>query len=197
MGKAEGNRTPKQRAADDAKKADAKKTVASPDPSSPQWQAEAENIRKLRASPLLQAEAERMRLLRESPHWQAEAENIRKLRASPLLQAEAERMRLLRESPHWQAEQKCMRQLREKLRKAEMARASPQEPTSQRRKPRKRGGGRKPSLTQEKIEKGILILRSQSRMTVEAARQTLRDAGIDTTDTPLYELVIRPAYGSR
>ena len=62
---------------------------------------------------------------------------------------------------------------------------------------RKPGGGRKPSLTPEQIEEGIGILRSQPRMKVEAARRTLRDAGIDAKDTPLYDLVIRPAYASR
>ena len=70
----------------------------------------------------------------------------------------------------------------------------PAQPSKRKRKP---GGGRKPSLTPEDIKKGIGILRSHDRMTVEAARQTLRDAGIDTNNTSLYDLVIKTAYGSR
>jgi hypothetical protein len=62
---------------------------------------------------------------------------------------------------------------------------------------RKPGGGRKRSLKPEEIERGIRILHGYDRMTVEAARRTLRDAGIEAKDTPLYELVIRPAYASR
>ena len=62
---------------------------------------------------------------------------------------------------------------------------------------RKPGGGRKPSLTPEQIEKGIGVLRSQPRMKVEAARETLRKAGINTNDTSLYELVIKPTYAAR
>ena len=49
----------------------------------------------------------------------------------------------------------------------------------------------------EQIERGIRILRSHDKMTVEAARRTLRDADIDAKDTSLYDLVIRPAYASR
>jgi hypothetical protein len=75
---------------------------------------------------------------------------------------------------------------------------SPAQPDEPKPKPkRKPGGGRKPSLTPEQIKEGTGILRDQTKMTVEAARQTLRDAGIDAKDTPLYELVIKPAYGSR
>jgi len=73
---------------------------------------------------------------------------------------------------------------------------SPTQPESEKRK-RRPGGGRKPSLMTEQIEEGIRILRSQPRMKVLAARKTLRDAGIDAKDTPLYDLVIRPAYASR
>ena len=62
---------------------------------------------------------------------------------------------------------------------------------------RKPGGGRKPSLTPEQIYEGIGVLRSQPRMKVEAARETLRKAGINTNDTSLYELVIKPAYAAR
>jgi hypothetical protein len=62
---------------------------------------------------------------------------------------------------------------------------------------RRRGGGRHRSLTPEQIEEGIGILRNQARMTVDAARQTLRDAGIKTSDSALYRLVVAPAYGSR
>ena len=110
-----------------------------------------------------------------------------------------ERARLLK-SPRMATEQERLRLLGEKLglnklRKAGTAAPSPQKPTPQQR--RKRGRvGRKRSLAQEKIDEGIRILRDQPKMTVEAARRTLRDAGIDTTDTALYELVIRQAYGS-
>jgi hypothetical protein len=97
------------------------------------------------------------------------------------------------------AQQKRMQLLGEKLdlnRLRKAATSPPQEPTPQPRK-RGHGGGRKPSLSREQITEGIRILESQPKMTVEAARQTLRDAGIDTKNTALYELVIRPAYGSR
>lgn len=61
---------------------------------------------------------------------------------------------------------------------------------------RKHGGGRKPSLTPAQIADGIRILRSQQRMTVDAARWTLRAAGLHAKDSALYTLVIKPAYAS-
>jgi hypothetical protein len=134
---------------------DAKKAIASPGPSAPRWEAEAENIRKRRASPF----------------WQGMA-------------AEQERMRLIGEKLGMNL----------KLRKAETAPPSPQGPTPQQRK-RGRSGGRKRSLSPEQIKEGIDILRNQPRMTVEAARETLRAAGIKGEDGPLYRLVIKPAYG--
>jgi transposase len=60
----------------------------------------------------------------------------------------------------------------------------------------RRGGGRHRSLTPEQIEEGIGILRNRPRMTVEAARATLRDAGINGSRSALYRLVIVPAYAS-
>lgn len=59
---------------------------------------------------------------------------------------------------------------------------------------RKRGMGRKPSLMPEQIKHGISILRDQPRMTVEAACATLKEAGIKTSNSALYRLVIQPAY---
>jgi hypothetical protein len=59
---------------------------------------------------------------------------------------------------------------------------------------RKRGMGRKRSLTPEQINEGIRILRGQPRMTVEAACATLKQAGIKTSNSSLNRLVIRPAY---
>jgi hypothetical protein len=61
---------------------------------------------------------------------------------------------------------------------------------------RRRGGGRHRSLTPEQIEEGISILRNQPSMTIEAARATLRDAGINGSRSALYRLVIGPAYAS-
>jgi hypothetical protein len=61
---------------------------------------------------------------------------------------------------------------------------------------RRRGGGRHRSLTPEQIEEGIGILRNQPKMTIEAARATLRDVGINGSRSALYRLVIGPAYAS-
>jgi hypothetical protein len=59
---------------------------------------------------------------------------------------------------------------------------------------RRRGVGRKPSLTPDQVKEGIRILRSQQRMTALAAYATLREAGIKTSDSSLYRLVYKPAY---
>lgn len=58
----------------------------------------------------------------------------------------------------------------------------------------KKKRGRKPSLTPEEIERGICILRSQSRMSVNAACWELEKAGIRGSPSALYRLVIKPAY---
>jgi hypothetical protein len=79
-----------------------------------------------------------------------------------------------------------------KLGDAETTTPRPQSETPK----RKRGGGRRRSLTQEQIELGIGILRNQPRMKVEAARQTLSDEGIKGSRSALYRLVIEPAYAS-
>ena len=111
--------------------------------------------------------------------------------------AEAERARLLRQfgEKHGLAEaQKRVRLFAEKhgipqLRKPEPPPPTPQEPT-----PAQPKRGRKRSLTPEQIKEGIRILRDKPKMSVKAARQTLREAGIDGEDGPLYRLIIRPAY---
>jgi len=106
--------------------------------------------------------------------------------------AEAERARLLK-SPRRQAEQDRMRLIGERLghqlRKPELPPPTPQEPT-----PAQPKRGRKRSLTPEQIEEGIRILRNKPKMSVKAARQTLREAGIEGEDGPLYRLIIRSAY---
>jgi hypothetical protein len=107
-------------------------------------------------------------------------------------QVEQEKIRKLHDSPGWQAELERVRLIAEKLRKAETTTPRPQSETPKRR----RGGGRHRSLTPEQIEEGIGILRNQPRMTVEAARATLRDAGINGSPSALYRLVIVPAYAS-
>ncbi len=66
--------------------------------------------------------------------------------------------------------------------------------TRLRRRKRKPGAGRKPSLTQGEVERGIRILRDQPKMKVTVACVTLRRAGIKGKDTMLYELIVRPAY---
>jgi hypothetical protein len=71
---------------------------------------------------------------------------------------------------------------------------SPPSLTMQRKRKR---DGRHPSLTPEQIEEGIRILRGQSKMTVLAAGATLRDAGIESSLSSLYRLVIKPAYRAR
>jgi hypothetical protein len=87
-----------------------------------------------------------------------------------------------------------LRELRDPLRLAErlIGRSRPLSPTQSTAK-RKRGG-RPPSIPPEQIEKGIRILRSDGKMTVDAARATLRQAGIKGKDTALYKWVIKPAY---
>jgi hypothetical protein len=59
---------------------------------------------------------------------------------------------------------------------------------------RKRGVGRKPSLTPDQVREGISILRDQPKMTIEAACATLIQAGIETSRSALYRLVVQPAY---
>jgi len=113
--------------------------------------------------------------------------------------APMERLRTFAQTATAREMHEAMRQVAERL----MGRMRPVSPTqTEPDKPepkpkRKPGGGRKRSLTPEEIERGIRILHSHDRMTVEAARRTLRDAGIDAKDTALYDLVIRPAYASR
>lgn len=70
---------------------------------------------------------------------------------------------------------------------------SPSQPDSVAMK-RKRGVGRKPSLTPDQVKDGIRLLRDQPRMTVEAACATLKQAGIKTSNSAMYRLVIQPAY---
>jgi hypothetical protein len=115
-----------------------------------------------------------------------------RLLKSPSRAAEQGRLRLLGEKLGMASTAETARLIGKKLRKAEAAPPTPQTP----RRAKRGRVGRKRSLPQEKIDEGIRILRDQPKMKIEAARQTLRDAGIDTTDTALYELVIREAYGS-
>lgn len=121
----------------------------------------------------------------------------------------AERARLLKqfgEKHSLKEAQERLRQIAEKLGVASMteslrhigkklpkADTSPAEPTPEQPK-RGRGGGRKRSIEPEQITEGIRILQSQSRMSTEAARVTLREAGINGEDGPLYRLIIKPAY---
>lgn len=62
---------------------------------------------------------------------------------------------------------------------------------------RKHGGGRHRSLSRDQIEEGIRVLHSQPSMTVDAARATLRAAGINGSDSALYRLIIAPAYRAK
>lgn len=59
---------------------------------------------------------------------------------------------------------------------------------------RKRGAGRKSSLSPDQVEEGIRILRSQPRMSGLAACWELEKAGIKGSQSALYRLVIQPAY---
>jgi hypothetical protein len=61
---------------------------------------------------------------------------------------------------------------------------------------RKPGVGRRPSLTPDQVREGIRILRDQPRMTVEAACATLKEAGIKSSISALYRLVVQPAYAN-
>lgn len=111
--------------------------------------------------------------------------------SSPL----AQRMRVDQERMRRIGEKSGLKQFAEAVRRrnAKTAPPRPQEPTPQRRK---RGrAGRKRSIAQEKIDDGISILQSQPRMSTDAARATLRAAGIEGEDGPLYRLIIKPAYG--
>jgi hypothetical protein len=118
----------------------------------------------------------------------------------------AERARLLK-SPSRQVDQARMRSIGEKLGLAKTARLitgtqEPQEnrevetgppqrePTPSWEKPR---AGRKRSIPQDQIDRGIGILQNQGKMTVEAARETLRAAGIEGSDSALYRLIIEPS----
>jgi hypothetical protein len=114
----------------------------------------------------------------------AEAERARMLK-SPRRAAEQERLRLL-------GQKLGLNQIAERLRNAETSAPSPQQPTPQQRK--RGSAGRKRSIPAEQIEEGIHILRRQPRMSTEAARATLRAAGIKGEDGPLYRLIIQPAY---
>jgi hypothetical protein len=75
----------------------------------------------------------------------------------------------------------------------EVAKESANELHAQQPKPkpkpkRKSGGGRKPSIEQDQIKKGIRILRSHDEMTVKDARRKLRDEGIEGGDSALSRL---------
>ncbi len=61
-----------------------------------------------------------------------------------------------------------------RMRPVSPTQTEPDKPEPKPKRKRKPGGGRKTSLTPEEIERGIRILRSHDRMTVEAARRTLR-----------------------
>ena len=109
--------------------------------------------------------------------------------------AAAERARLLK-SPSRQAEQDRIRVIGNKLglsqlRKAETAPPTPPAPTPPRTEMR---AGRPRSIAEDQINKGITILQSQDKMSVKAACQTLRNAGIEGEDGPLYRLIIKRAY---
>jgi hypothetical protein len=109
--------------------------------------------------------------------------------------APMERLRTFAQTAPAREMHQAMRQVAERL-MGRMRPVSPAEPDKPKRK-RKPGAGRHRSLAQDQIDEGIGVLRSQPRMKVEAARETLRKAGINTNDTSLYELVIKPAYAAR
>ena len=70
-----------------------------------------------------------------------------------------------------------MRQVAEKL----MRRIVPLCPLDRQAQP-KSGAGRHPSLKPEEIEQGIRILRSLGKMTMDAACETLEEAGISGSE---------------
>jgi hypothetical protein len=72
-----------------------------------------------------------------------------------------------------------------KLGRAETAPAKAQRPPPKR--------GRKGSIEREQCKRGIKLLQSQPKMTVDAARATLRAAGIEGSDSALYRLIIEPS----
>jgi hypothetical protein len=108
--------------------------------------------------------------------------------------------RVIREqsSPELRERLRRKQEMRELCGVAERVLGTPRPVSPERRVQRKRrpGGGRKPSLTQEQIDRGIGILLSQSKMPGKAARRALRNAGIDSSDATLNRRIIKPAYGS-
>jgi hypothetical protein len=132
------------------------------------------------------------RLRDHTPEQLAAAAERARLLKSPRREAEQERLRLLREKLGMASMAETLRRFGAKLPKVETNPAEPQQPTPKQPK-RGRGGGRKHTIEPEQITEGIRILQSQDRMSTDAARATLREAGINGEDGPLYRLIIKPA----
>jgi hypothetical protein len=105
--------------------------------------------------------------------------------------APMERLRTFAQTAPAREMHQAMRQVAERL-MGRMRPVSPGQPDKPKPK-RKPGAGRHRSLMQDQIDKGISILRDKPKMSVKAARRELRKAGIDASDTSLYDHVIRPA----
>ena len=123
-----------------------------------------------------------MRTFAEQPHMREIRDRLSKFAETPHSREMREVLSRLRDS-----------ELPERL-MGRMRPVSPPQPSKLKRTP---GGGRKPTHTPEQIEEGIRLVRSRSKVSVDAACEALRKAGIKGGKTALYELIVKPAYASR
>ena len=103
------------------------------------------------------------------------------------------RLRKSARTPPAREMREAMRQVAERL----MGRMRPVSPVQPDKPKLKSGVGRPRSFKPAEIERGIRILRNMGKMSVDAARETLREAGIKGERSAVYSLIWKPAYASR
>jgi hypothetical protein len=144
-----------------------------------------QKLRELAESPTVQRLREQLRWT-DDPTWRAIGEQARGMQE------------FLRESPTWREVSDQMRmqwfqQIDAEIEAEAKAGAKAHRPPSKRKPP-----GRKPALTAEKIEKGISLLSSRSRMPVENAcdflRRELKLKISDASNSALYRSVYAKAF---
>ena len=75
-----------------------------------------------------------------------------------------------------------------------MGRMRPVSPAQPDKPKPKLGCGAPRSFTPEEVERGIHILRNMGKMSVDAARETLKEAGIEGKRSAVYSLIWKAAY---
>jgi len=129
-------------------------------------------------------------------------EDLRKFAQKPHIHELGEGLRRFAQMPHIRDLGETLRRMHESgVAEKMMGRMRPVSPSrpgdSVGLRKRKSSAGRKPSLTLQEVADGIRILRSQPRLSVNAACWELEKAGIKAHPSSLYRLIIKPAYASR